>query len=77
MFGIYINGLLDATHTASGSLDLDTAEHIKIGTAFDDGEEEGGDLNGSMYDFRIYSKALDVEEVGSIYHISISRIYKK
>ena len=64
MWNIY-QWFIRCHHTASGSLDLDTAEHIKIGTAFDDGEEEGGDFNGSMYDFRIYNKALDVEEVGS------------
>ena len=70
---IYIDGSSDTTNTAGGSLSVSTAQHIKLGTSYDNNQ----DLNGSMYDLRIYNKALDDEEVGSIYHNSISKDLQK
>ena len=60
---IYIDGSADTTNTASGPLNVSSAEHIKLGTNVNNND----DLNGSMYDFRIYSKALSATEVSSIY----------
>ena len=61
---IYIDGSSDTTNTeGGGSLSVSSATHLKLGTNFNDND----DLNGSMYDFRIYNRVLTSQEVSDIH----------
>jgi len=66
---VYINGIEVATHTGSTSITIPSTPYLTLGTQTDNTNTPytGTYFNGSIANFRLYSKALNADQVKELY----------
>jgi hypothetical protein len=66
---LYINGIEVATHTGSTSITIPSTPYLTLGTQTDNTNTPyaGTYFNGSIANFRLYSKALNADQVKELY----------